>query len=403
MRALTRPICAIALAVSCLVACSKKDQPTTKTVPPKPASARYESVAQVPADARKELEAFARQLESDLNAGNTQAVQAAFSVPGITDIVCEGIKVPDKQLDQFKTGMQSGLFSTLKFVAGVWTTEQPKYKGIVLYKGSPALRFRFVSDEAGISLLDLVVAKDSKGRAHIVDFYNQSMGFGMVEQARQTMAPLLAELDKNFLDRLLGKPNLSTADVQSFSAFMLKFRQNDFAGVAARYKTLPTVLRTNLTSTAVYISAVQRLGDNKAYKAALKEAATRLKTANFEFMLVDLYFLDKEYDKAIECLDHFIEAVGKDAALLTLKSLLVYSKNEVPAARTILLEALQLEPDCVYAHSKGLEVLLAARDFAGARDSMMFLEQNADFKFKGSLTDPLWDDFKKAPESEQWR
>jgi hypothetical protein len=98
-----------------------------------------------------------------------------------------------------------------------------------------------------------------------------------------------------------------------------------------------------------------------------------------------------------------MEAVGKDAALLTLKSLLVYSKNEVPAARTILLEALQLEPDCVYAHSKGLEVLLTARDFAGARDSMIFLEQNADFKFKGSLTDPLWDDFKKAPESEQWR
>jgi tetratricopeptide (TPR) repeat protein len=364
---------------------------------------RYESVAQVPQETRKELEAFARQLESDLKAGNTQAVQAAFSVPGIIDVLCHGMKVPDKQLDQFKIGMRSGLLSTLKFVAGVWTTEQPKYKGVVLYKGSPALRFRFVSDEAGISLLDLVVTKDSKAKPHIVDFYNQAMGFGMVEQMRQTAAPLLAELDKTFLDRFLDKPNLSAADMKSFSDLALRFRESDFAGVVVRYKTLPTILRTNLTSTAIYISALQRLGDNEAYKAALKQAANRFKTVNFEFMLVDLYFLDKEYDKAIECLDHFMQAVGKDAALLALRSLLLNAKHEVPAARATLLEAFQLEPDCLYVHAKGLDVLLAARDFAQVRDSIIFLEQNGDYQFKGALTDPLWDEFKKAPESERWR
>jgi tetratricopeptide (TPR) repeat protein len=403
MRVATHLLCATALTVSCLVACSKKEQKPAKPVTAKSASIRYESVAQVPEETRKELEAFARQLESDLKAGNTQAVQAAFSVPGIIDVICDGMKVPDKQLDQFKIGMQSGLLRTLKYVSGVWTTEQSKYKGVVLYKGSAALRFRFVSEEAGISLLDLVVTKDSKGKPHIVDFYNQGMGFGMVEQTRQTAAPLLAELDKTFLDRLLDKPNLSSADLQCFSAFMLKFRENDFAGVVARYKTLPTILRTNVTSTAIHISALQRLGDNKAYKDALKEAANRFKTANFEFMLVDLYFLDKEYDKAIECLDHFMQAVGKDAALLALKSLLLYAKHEAPAARTALLEAFQLEPDCLYAHAKGLDVLLETRDFARVRDSMIFLEQNADYKFKGSLTDPLWDEFKKAPESQQWR
>jgi tetratricopeptide (TPR) repeat protein len=214
---------------------------------------------------------------------------------------------------------------------------------------------------------------------------------------------VLAEMDKTFLNRLLDKPNLSSDDMKKFADVSTRFRDGDFPGVISAYQSLPPILRTNLAATVIHITALQRTGDNDAYKSALKEAAGRFKSASFQFMLIDLYFLDKEYDKAVECLDVFMQAVGRDAALLALRSLVLYAKHDFQAARTSLQEALRLEPDCVYAHSKGLDVLLAAKDFAATRDSMIFLEKNAGFDFKGALTDPLWDDFKKAPESARWR
>ena len=51
-------------------------------------------------------------------------------------------------------------------------------------------------------------------------------------------------------------------------------------------------------------------------------------------MLVDAYFLDKEYDKAVECIDNFMLAVEKDAALLTLKSMMLNAKGDANDGRT---------------------------------------------------------------------
>jgi tetratricopeptide (TPR) repeat protein len=113
--------------------------------------------------------------------------------------------------------------------------------------------------------------------------------------------------------------------------------------------------------------------------------------------------LDKQYDKAVGCLDAFMQALEKDAALLTLKSLIQHAGGDVAAARASLQEALELEPDCVYARAKGLDVLLAAKDYRAVRDSMIFLEKKGGYHFKGAMTGPVWDDFKKSPESAPWR
>ena len=113
--------------------------------------------------------------------------------------------------------------------------------------------------------------------------------------------------------------------------------------------------------------------------------------------------MDGNYGKAVDCVDAFMKVVGQDAALLALKSTLLKSKGDIPLARTTLQQAFDLEPDCAYAHSTGLDVLLAAKDFEAVCDSIQFLEKNAGYDFKGNLTDPVWDEFKKAPESQPWR
>jgi tetratricopeptide (TPR) repeat protein len=188
-----------------------------------------------------------------------------------------------------------------------------------------------------------------------------------------------------------------------FGDMAKKLASQDYAGVVSVYQGLPPALRETMAASMIHINALQNLGKNDQYKQALKEAGKRFNSASFQFMLVDVHFLDKEYDKAIECIDNFMQTLEKDAALLALKSLMLNAKGDIKGAKTVLNEAFELEPDCIFAHAKGLDVLLAAKDFAGVRDSMILLEQKRRYAFKGAMGDPLWNEFKKAPESKQWR
>jgi len=273
----------------------------------------------------------------------------------------------------------------------------------VLYKGSPAARFRFAG-KGGVSLVDLVLRKNSQGKVRIVNLCNHAMGYDMMEQSRQTAAPMLAEMDKGFLQRLVNKPDISPADVKQFGELSKRFGSQDFAGVVSAYKGLPAGLKETMPATVMHILALQNLHDDNAYKQALKEAGKRFKkSASFQFMLVDAHYLDKEYDQAIECIDNFMQAVEQDAALLTLKSLMLKAKGDIQGAQTVLSEAFKLEPDCIYAHSNGVDILLAAKDFAGVRDSLILLEEKGGYAFKNAMSDPVWKEFKKAPESARWR
>jgi tetratricopeptide (TPR) repeat protein len=394
---------AFVLALLVLAGCSKsepKPPPSAGTVAPRPA---FNAVSDIPAELRADLDSFARQFETASREGDTNAIRRTFDLAAISDDVCEGIQANEATLDKFKSGFKNGMLRSVSQLSAGWAQNNAKYKGVALYKGSPATRFRFVSDDSGIAIMDLVVRKNAQGEVRIVNLYNHAMGYDMVEQSRQMIAPMLGDLDQSFLQRLINKPNASQDDIKRFGELAKLIARRDFAGVVSTYDQLSPTMKETLPATGMYLTALQALGDDNKYKQALKDAGTRFKSASFQFMLVDAHFLDKEYDKAIECIDSFMTAVEKDAALLTLKSLMFHAKGDAKNAQTVLREAIKLEPDCLFAHSKGLDVLLAAKDYAGVRDSMIFLEEKGGLRFKGAMDDPLWDDFKKAPESKQWR
>lgn len=395
-------------ALPVLPSCSKKEEtPAAQTSPaPGPATsapAPYTSVADAPEAERKALEEFAILLEKNLKNKDVAAVKNAFYIDGMIERVSEGVEASGTKMAEFKGGMAEGFRENLDFIAKSWSGQDVTYKHLVVHQGQLKPRFRIIAENAGITLMDFTVVKTPGGQLGIVDFYNQALGSGMVEQSRQAAIPMLAELDKNFLQRVIGKPGTAVKDMELFGDMSTQFRKGDFKGAAATYQQLPPALRDSLSATAMHLAALQQGGDDEGYKTALKKAATTHKSANFQFMLVDLYFLEKNYDKAIECLDIFMAAVEKDASLLALKALLQTTKGDTAAGAATLKEGLALEPGCIYAHSNGVDVLLAAKDYPAVAESMKVLEERGNFAFKGKLTDPIWADFVKAPESEPWR
>ena len=62
----------------------------------------------------------------------------------------------------------------------------------------------------------------------------------------------------------------------------------DDPGVVQAYQNLPDQFRDTLAITCIYVTALQRSDDTNAYKRALQDAAIRLNSPSFQFMLVDL-------------------------------------------------------------------------------------------------------------------
>ena len=362
---------------------------------------RYSSVDEVPESARKAAEAFAKKLETDIRSADRQAVVGAFDLAAVADAVVLGVSCSSRQLDEFKAGMQKGLLSSVTFLARTWPDEQAKFKCLVICDGRLAARFRFVGESGGISIIDFHIRETSPGRLAVVDFYNQAFGIGLVASTRQASMAVLAELDKGFLERLFDSPSYTQADIEALAEMSKSMQTGQFPQVTAIFKKLPPSLKSTEAAIAMNLTALQSSGDDEAYKSALRDAAEMTKSPNFKFMLVDLYFLEKNYAKAIECLDEFMAALEPDAAILASRALVQLEKGDVSAAMESLRTAFELEPDCEYAHGVGLDVLLAGRDFAGVRNSLVFLEEHCGYAFE-DLSDPIWKEFLQAPESAAW-
>jgi len=87
-----------------------------------------------------------------------------------------------------KAGLERGIQNGIDQISSLWLRQESTYKSLVLYQGRPAARFRFTADQAGISIVDLALRKNSQGKVRIVGFYNHALGYDMVEQARRTAA-----------------------------------------------------------------------------------------------------------------------------------------------------------------------------------------------------------------------
>lgn len=410
MNATLRPATSLFLAtLVALSSCSESKEQKAQANKGKSAAAaarKYTQLTEVPERERQDLEAFGRQLETDLLAKDYRKIKAAFDVPGLVDRFLDGVNIPGLKAQEFKSGAQNGMLKSMDLIARGWSEGDAKYKHLVLHDGEVKVRFRLGSEESGFSIMDLVVTRNSNGKLGIVDAFNHALGVSIVEQSRQTALPALAELDKGFLERMLGGRKGSDAklgDLQKMGEMAKRFHKGDLQGAVDAYHQLSPEMKSDILPTALHLTVLQRMSDDEAYKSALKEAAKTHNAANFQFMLVDLYVLENNYAKAVECLDAFMAAVEKDAALLALKGSLQSQIGSHDLASAALKEALALEPDLRLAHTQALDVFLAAKDYNAVAASMRFLEASGTHEFKDNMTDPVWADFLKSPESLPWR
>ncbi|WP_147263761.1 tetratricopeptide repeat protein [Roseimicrobium gellanilyticum] len=198
-------------------------------------------------------------------------------------------------------------------------------------------------------------------------------------------------------------PDADLNEFEKLADMVSLIKGNDIPGAVSAYHQLSPEMKNQRVPTMLHLLILRRLPDVEAYKDALKEAAKVHQEPSFQYMLLDLYLLEKNYTKAAECQDTLMTLTGKDAVLLATKALFQMHGGSKEDARKTMLEALALEPDCISVHDRAIDVLREAGDHKALADSMRFMEEQTTYRFKGELSDPRWADFLKSLESAPWR
>ena len=349
------------------------------------------------------VETWARKMEGALRNNRPKDVEGFLDLDAIIAATIEGIEVDDKAvLRGFRSGLKSSLGTVSNTLWQQWTANQPTFKQVVVVAGEPAARFRFCG-ENGISILDLRLNRDGD-TWRVCDVYNHAFGLGMVDNMRSAAVLMLKNLDSSVIARLFGASKVSRKDNTRIADMTRKIRQGDFRGAVAVHAKLSDTMKQTSMVTALHVQALSMIdGETDAYVAALEDAAKRFPAPQFRLTLVDAHFLKGQWDEGLACLDECMKAVGRDAALLTLRAMLNFAAKRTAAAVADLNEAMALEPDCEYMLSSGLDVWIAAEDWKAVAKAITRLEKTGEYDFKGAISGEEWGGFHKSPESKPWR
>jgi tetratricopeptide (TPR) repeat protein len=110
-----------------------------------------------------------------------------------------------------------------------------------------------------------------------------------------------------------------SSDPLSYASVLKKMgeqaRSADYTGVISTYETLGPELKHNKSIQAIYISACHHI-DLVVYQKALEDyAATFPDAASSYLMMLDLYYMQKQYDKALFAVNKLDTIVGGDPLL----------------------------------------------------------------------------------------
>ena len=352
----------------------------------------------------KSAEAWALTLEAALRDDRPDEVEDFLDFEAIMDAAIEGWGTSEKDrvaLEDFRAGMESSVGTMESSLWSQWRS-QPKLKQVLLVEGELSARFRFCDDD-GISIIDMRLRRDGRDW-RVVDIFNHAFGLGMVDELRNTAALMLENQNAGWIARVLGGKGISQRDLSYATKMAEKCREGDFRGAIAAHAKLKGAIKETPMVTAAHIQALSMVEEEvDAYLTALEDAAKRFPAPQFRLSLIDAHILKGNWDAAVACIDECMDAIGRDAALLSTRALIELQANRNARGVADMEEALLLEPECEFAVANGLDIWLAVEDWAAVARALSTLESIGDYNFKGSLFGEEWAGFRAAPESEPWR
>jgi tetratricopeptide (TPR) repeat protein len=351
----------------------------------------------------EECQQFVKSLEENVCAGNADAVISAIDLDAVLDRASAGIEAPEERRRKFiangkralTQSLTQGLQQALK--KGGYRFLRMQHTG-----NEKQALFRVFGDDSGLNYHRLVLGHTADRKVRAVDIYGFASGELLSQTMRRMYLPMAAEASKS----LLAKLTQSESDFVKHRSKLVELSTADADGRSARvleiYATLPPSLQKDKTFLLARMKAAAEVSE-KEYADTL-DAFRDYYPADpcLDILLIDHYFLRKQFDRALACIDTLDKAVGGDPYLNVMRANVYLEKKDFAKARECAQKAVAAEENLQPAYWALITASLGTKDFAETSRLLTAVREKCGVEIDDLAADSEYAEYVKSPEYNEW-
>jgi len=306
--------------------------------------------------------AFARNIESSLSACETALFESSVDFEALLLRGTADLGIPDEVHADLVGGVARGFVLGEEICKAVQRSGSYDLLKVRRVEGEPRALFRIVSD-SGFNYHELLLATTADGEVAIIDLYVLSLGEWVSQTARRGFLPFLSQLETGSLDRMDAGENLFVENLSGILSMQQRYRQGDFEGALDVFDSMPEQLKKHRNILMTRFAIALEIG-GEAYDAAMLDLKNNFPgDPGLDLVLVDYYFNEGRFDRALEIIDRIDRWAGGDPYLDFMRANVLYADGKPAAARTAARRAIEREPSMEDPYWTLVSISLDAGDF----------------------------------------
>ena len=359
-------------------------------------------------DAASERAAAAQFGEAIATAFTERDAKAAASMIDIRELALRAARVqglsPDQQ-ENFARGAES--VGAGRVVAGFMQsleTGQGTVKFMRVTNTRPARALiRFDLGDHGFDYAEYVL-ETKAGRTRAVDWFQLSTG-QLMSVTIGGIAQLFNTSDPGLLARVLGLDNVDRSSMERLRRIGDLQRSGKYAEALALFKELPDPISSSRIMLSIQSSYASLAGLDKEHARILAKLAEKYSDdPAASFLLLDHYFLTKDFSRMFVGLDAMEKRIGADSVTNLLRAAGYLSNGDLANSLKYAEVAIQLEPDRMAGYDTRATLLVQLARHADAVAAYRDMATRFDLHFTREIfsADPVFAQFVASKEFRAW-
>jgi uncharacterized membrane protein len=292
--------------------------------------------------AKADTAATGKALAAALNERDLDAVLTTMDVEAVSHLVLKGLGLSDGDRETLRKGFGKALRNNVEI--GMRTIAASKGTAKYLRSGvrdsKPYALLRYDLGDQGTDYVEYYLTPSGK----VEDWYVHSMATLYSTSARLGLATVFKT--DSMLFSIFGTRMASGADAKPFTELRTRLQAQDFPGAYRALEIFPESFRKTRQWAVMRVTYGGRM-DDATHRAALRYLAANFGSEpDLQFMLIDHYFFEENFDRALASVGALERTVGgEDAATANLRGSILIGAKRYTDAATACRRGMALEPD----------------------------------------------------------
>jgi hypothetical protein len=290
--------------------------------------------------ARADVAATGEAIAAALNKRDVEALIRQLDVDNVVRLVTRDLGLSPADRDQVRRGLPSGLRSNVGMSMRALDTGKgsTRYLRNGVRDGKPFALVRYDLGEHGIDYVEYYLTPGFK----VEDWYVHSVATLYSASARFDLATILKT--DSMLFAIFGSKMTTQADIKPFTDLRTHLQNQDFAKAYRTLEEFPEGYRKSRQWALMRVSYGGRVNE-QTHRGALRQLARDFGAdPELQFMLVDHYFFEQQFDRAVGAVGALERAIGgEDGATAKLKGNILIAAKRYPEASAACRRGMEIE------------------------------------------------------------